>query len=180
VTVGSRTAEGQWWPRAFFLQPLPFHDRMQAWNGCARFTLQEPLRGRQMPTWQGSDSQTTGSPPVQAPAWHVSVCVQALSSSHDVPSGFGGFTHWPVDGSHTLASWHASPGVLHVIALPATQTPAWQLSLNVHRLPSSSHDVPSGFAGFEHMPVVGLQTPAAWQESDAAQTMGFPPTHAPA
>src|SRR5262245_24520916 len=34
--------------------------------------------------------------------------VQALPSSHDVPSGFGLFMHWPVAWSQA-ATWQASP-----------------------------------------------------------------------
>src|SRR4029453_18329564 len=121
----------------------------------------------------------TGSPPVHAPAWQVSVCVQRLSSLHGVPSGLGAFTHRPVEGSQTAASWHASPGVEQVIAWPPSQTPAWQASSKVQKLPSL-HDEPSGFAGFEHMPVDGSQTPAWWHASDALHTTAGPPTHAPA
>jgi hypothetical protein len=43
----------------------------------------------------------------------------------------------------------------------------------------SLHDEPSGFAGFEHIPVDGSQVPAMWHPSDAPQTTGAPPTHAP-
>jgi hypothetical protein len=50
--------------------------------------------------------QTTGFDPVQAPAWHVSVCVHALPSLHDVPSAFAGFTQAPVAWSHVPAAWH--------------------------------------------------------------------------
>jgi hypothetical protein len=39
--------------------------------------------------------------------------------------------------------------------------------------------LPSGALGFEHAPVAGLQLPAAWQTSSAAQMTGLPPTQAP-
>jgi hypothetical protein len=38
----------------------------------------------------------------------------------------------------------------------------------------SSQLVPSGAAGFEHMPVVASQVPGLWQESVAAQVTGLP------
>jgi len=58
--------------------------------------------------------------------------VQALPSSHAVPSGS---------------------------AAPPVHTPAWQVSAVVHAFPSLQV-VPSAFAGFEHVPVAGSQTPA--------------------
>jgi len=39
------------------------------------------------------------------------------------------------------------------------QAPAWQVSLCVQAFPSL-HAVPFGFAGFEQVPVLGLQVPA--------------------
>jgi hypothetical protein len=39
--------------------------------------------------------------------------------------------------------------------------------------------LPSGAFGFEHVPVAGLQLPATWQTSRAAQLTGLPPTHVP-
>jgi hypothetical protein len=38
----------------------------------------------------------TGLAPVQAPAWHVSVCVHAFPSLHEEPSDFAGLEHAPV------------------------------------------------------------------------------------
>ena len=59
------------------------------------------------------------------------------------------------------------------------QTPASQVSVCVQAFPSS-HDAPSGLVGFEQAPVVGSQTPASWQASDATQTTGVPGTQLPA
>ena len=59
------------------------------------------------------------------------------------------------------------------------QTPAWQVSVRVQTLPSLQ-GVLSGRTGLEQTPVVGLQVPALWHWSEAAQTMGVVPTHAPA
>jgi hypothetical protein len=49
---------------------------------------------------------TTGLPPVQTPALHASVCVQASPSSHAVPSVFAGFEHVPSVGLQVPAVWH--------------------------------------------------------------------------
>jgi hypothetical protein len=38
----------------------------------------------------------TGLPPVHVPLWHVSVCVHALPSLHEVPSAAAGLEHCPV------------------------------------------------------------------------------------
>ena len=56
--------------------------------------------------------------------------------------------------------------------------PPWHVSVCVHALPSL-HALPSGFAGFEQVPVVGLHVPALWHCSDAEQTTGLPPRHEP-
>jgi hypothetical protein len=67
---------------------------------------QVPVEGLQVPaSWHESEAtQTTGFAPVQAPAWQVSVCVQAFPSLHTVPFGFWGFEQAPVAGSHVPAS----------------------------------------------------------------------------
>ncbi len=44
--------------------------------------------------------------PVQTPAWHVSVWVQALPSLQPVPFGAVGLEHIPVAESHVPATWH--------------------------------------------------------------------------
>jgi hypothetical protein len=56
--------------------------------------------------------------------------------------------------------------------------PLWQVSVCVHALPSLQA-LPSGFAGFEHMPVAGLHVPATWHWSGAGQVTGFAPVHVP-
>jgi hypothetical protein len=131
----------------------------------------------------------TGFAPVQLPPTHVSVWVQALSSSHGVPSAFAGSEQMPVAGSHTPASWHC-PEAMQTIGSEPTHTPAAQVSVWVHALPSSqavpssaipvpvqmppvqasvalqlsksSHGVPSAFSGLEQMPVPESHTPASW------------------
>src|SRR5205814_1683566 len=59
-----------------------------------------------------------------------------------------------------------------------TQAPDWQLSVWVQALPSLQA-VPSALAGFEHVPVLGLQAPATWHWSGAGHATGLPPTQAP-
>src|SRR5438876_1786174 len=103
---------------------------------------QTPVAGSQVPaTWQASmGTHTTGFEPVQSPARHVSVCVQASPSSHAVPSGRAAFEHRPVFGSQT-PTWHWSSAA-HTIGLPPTQRPPAHVSLCVHASPSL-HRVPS-------------------------------------
>ena len=46
---------------------------------------------------------------MQAPAWQLSPCVQALPSLHDVPFGaFVGAEQTPVDGLHVPATLHVA------------------------------------------------------------------------
>jgi hypothetical protein len=139
-----------------------------------------PVAGSHVPAaWHWSLAEhVTGFEPTQLPAWHESLCVHALPSLHAVPFAAFGFEHMPVAGSHVPAVWHWSLAE-HVTGLAPTQLPAWQVSLCVHASPSL-HAVPSAAAGFEHWPVAGLHAPAVWHWSDAAQTTGLAPTHAPA
>jgi hypothetical protein len=67
-----------------------------------------PVPGSHVPaSWHGSlAAQTTGFAPVHVPATQVSVCVHALPSLQVVPSGWFGFEHAPVPGSHVPAWWH--------------------------------------------------------------------------
>jgi hypothetical protein len=120
-----------------------------------------PVSGSQAPkSWQRSGcGQTVGFVPVQAPPWQTSVRVHALPSLHAEPSAFCGSEQAPVIGLHAPASWHG-PVAEHATGSEPLQMPPWQASLRVQRLPSS-HAVPFGFAGFEHVPVEGLQVPAS-------------------
>src|SRR5206468_1476351 len=83
----------------------------------------------------------------------------------------------PVAGLHVPASWHWS-GVGQTTRLPPVHTPVSQVSVCVHALPSV-HVLPSGLAGFEHVPVAGLHVPASWHWSGVGQTTGLPPVHTP-
>jgi hypothetical protein len=67
---------------------------------------QTPVAALQEPAlWHWSSAaQVTGFPPVQTPAWQVSVCVQALPSLQGVPSGWlGAAEHVPLAGLHEPA-----------------------------------------------------------------------------
>jgi hypothetical protein len=114
-----------------------------------------PFAGLQVPaSLHWSPVQTTGFAPVQVPAWQVSVWVQALVSLQVVPLGFGvAGEHCPFAGLQMPTSLHWSPPV-QTTGFAPVQVPAWQVSVWVQPL-LSLQVVPSGFAGFEHTPVVG-------------------------
>ncbi len=120
-----------------------------------------PLAGSHIPAvWHElGATQTTALLPEHTPAWQVSVWVQASPSLHTEPLAFGGFEHTPVAGLHTPMVWHESDAT-QTTAVPE-HTPAWHASFWVQAL-LSLHAVPSAFAGFEHVPVAGLHTPAVW------------------
>jgi len=129
-------------------------------------------------TWHASlAAHVTGLPPVHVPLWHVSLCVHALPSLHDVPFAATGLLHAPVAVLHVPATWHASLAA-HVTGLPPVHVPAWHVSLCVHAFPSL-HDVPFAATGFEHAPVAVLHVPATWHASLAAHVTGLPPVHVP-
>src|SRR5207249_4671089 len=120
----------------------------------------------------------TGLAPVQTPTWHVSVCVQALPSLQLVPSGFAGVEQIPVAGLHVPAAWHWSLAV-QITGFAPMHVPAWHVSVCVQAFPSLQI-VPSGFAGFEQVPVAGSHVPATWHWSLAVQVTGLAPTQVPA
>src|SRR5207247_2043277 len=62
--------------------------------------------------------------------------------------------------------------------LRPVRTPLWQVSVGVQALPSL-HELPLAFAGFEHVPVAGLQVPAVWHWSEAVQATGSLPVQTP-
>jgi hypothetical protein len=84
--------------------------------------------------------------------------VHWFPSSQEVPGGATGFEHIPVAGAQAPATWQASAGGGHLIAVPPPQIPfAPQISPVVHLFPSS-HGAPTA-TGFEHTPVVLLHIP---------------------
>src|SRR5437899_1733442 len=68
---------------------------------------QLPLAGSQTPaTWHWSRAaQTTGFTPTQAPAWQVSVRVQASPSVQALPFAVAGLEQVPLAGSQAPATW---------------------------------------------------------------------------
>ncbi len=122
--------------------------------------------------------QTTASVPLQAPAWQVSVRVQASPSSHAVPSASSGVEQSPLAGSHWPAPWHWSTGWQTTASVPL-QAPAWQVSVRVQASPSS-HAVPSASSGVEQSPLAGSHWPAPWHWSMGWQTTAPLPAQAPA
>jgi hypothetical protein len=132
----------------------------------------------------GAPAATQAPPMMQLPA--ASGCehdplaqtslVQAIpSEAHVAPSALLLVVHPPVP-SQAEEAWQ-SAGV-QVYAAPP-QAPFVQTSAFVHEFPSLQV-VPFAAIGLEQVPLVGLQTPAVWHESEAAQTTGLAPTHAPA
>jgi hypothetical protein len=81
------------------LQALPF---------VADGFVHVPVAGLHAPaTWHWSIAvQLTGFDPVHAPAWQVSVCVQASPSLQVTPSARFGLEHTPVAGLQLPAAWH--------------------------------------------------------------------------
>src|SRR5436309_1922079 len=116
--------------------------------------LQTPDAGLQVPAvWHWSAAvHTTGFAPTQAPAWQVSVRVQASPSSHGAPLSLAGLLQAPDAGLQVPAVWHWSAAV-HTTGFAPTQAPAAQVSVCVQALPSSQ-PLPLGLAGL-------LQTPDA-------------------
>src|SRR5712691_3971322 len=97
---------------------------------------------------------------MQAPAWQVSVWVQASLSVQALPFGFSGLEQMPLAGSQTPATWHWSRAAQTTGFVP-TQAPAWQVSVWVQASPSVQAE-PSALSGLEQMPLAGSQTPASW------------------
>src|SRR5437867_2210475 len=142
--------------------------------------LQTPDAGLQMrAVWHWSAAvHTTGLAPTQAPAWQVSLCVQALASLQLVPLGLAGLLQTPDAGSQVPAVWHWLAAV-HTTGLAPTKAPAWQVSLCVHAL-ASLQLVPLGLAGWQSAAEGGSEVPGGWRWLAAVHTTGLAPTQAPA
>jgi hypothetical protein len=111
--------------------------------------------------------QTSGLPAVQLPFWQVSAPLQRLESAHDVPFVTGVVVQ-PVAGLqpsvvHTLPS-------LQTIAVPAVQTPAWQVSAPLHRLPSGQA-VPFGTTALLQTPAVQVSAVHGFESLQSAFTV---------
>src|SRR5262245_23115628 len=165
------------WQESDCVQALP---SLQLAPSAFTGVEQEPVAGSQVPvSWHWSIGvQTTGLAPVQTPAWQESDRVQALPSSQLEPSAFAGSEHMPVAGSQVPAAWRWSVAT-QTIGLAPMHEPGWQESDRVQALPSSQAE-PSAFAGSVQMPVAGLQVPAVWHWSVAAQRTGLAPVQTPA
>lgn len=116
-----------------------------------------PFAGLHVPAlWHWSSGlQTVEVPPVQVPAWQLSLLVHALPSLHVTPFVFGGFVQAPA--VQIPASWHWSLAV-HASGAPPLQVPAWHASLTV-QTSLSLHVVPSVLTGLlqtppEHVPAL--------------------------
>src|SRR5262249_26144711 len=117
---------------------------------------QRPVAGSQVPaTWHWSEApQSTVAPPAQVPPWQLSPTVQALPSSHVLPSATGGWTQ-PSAASHvsvvqTLLSSQFIGVPPWQPAAPAQTSPPLQAS------PSSQSALPPSSA----MPLQSLSAPS--------------------
>jgi hypothetical protein len=98
-------AQAPAWQVSDWLHALPsLHEAPLAFAGFEH----TPVLVLHVPAvWHWSDAaQVTGLAPAQVPAWHVSACVQALPSLHEVPSTFAGFEHAPVLVLQVPTEWH--------------------------------------------------------------------------
>jgi hypothetical protein len=117
------------------------------------------------------------APPVPEPLLFSQAPLLQAPPGHGDPSALSGFEHRPVCASQVPASWQASSAV-HPSGMPVVHTPAWQAPAAVHGSPSSQVE-PSGFAGSEHWPDAGLQTPSSWHAPEALHTIGLLPVQMP-
>jgi len=118
--------------------------------------------------------QLRAVPAVHVPAWQVSAPLHTLLSLHDVPLRTGVLAH-PETGLQ-LSVVHTFAVVAHKRACPRYITPAWQVSLPLHTLPSL-HDEPLGTAVF-WQPVAGSQLSVV-HTLPSLQLRGVPGVHTP-
>ena len=78
--------------------------------------------------------------------------MQTSPSLHELLSGSHGYVHAPVLGLHVPAPRHVA-GAGQVTVVPPVHTPAWQVSPEVHALPSS-----------QLAPVFATQVPVAAEQ----------------
>src|SRR5438552_3559199 len=109
-TTGSEEGRAPAWQGSVWVQASPSEQALPfALSGLE----QVPLAGSQTPaSWHWSSAvQTTGSAPVQTPAWQESVWVQASPSEQALPFALSGLEQVPLARSQTPASWHWSSAV---------------------------------------------------------------------
>src|SRR6185312_16098628 len=129
--------------------------------------LQPPLPPGLPPPPPPPEPPFAMSPPALAPAMSIpfvdtGVHRPAMHTPlvHGVPSAFGVTLPQPLAGVQVAASLHSSPAG-QTTAAPPVHVPAWHVSPIVQAFPSL-HVVPLVAAGFEQVPVAGLQVPATW------------------
>src|SRR2546425_16004 len=139
-----------------------------------------PVAGLQAPAvWHWSAAvHTRGLAPTQAPASQVSVCVQALPSSHGAPLGLAGLLQTPDAGLQAPAVGHTS-GAQPPTGFAPPHAPASQGSVCVQALPSS-HGAPLGLAGLFFFNDAASPEISALPLPDALPISGLAPTQAPA
>jgi hypothetical protein len=88
-------------------------------QAAALFTFAQPVAGtHESSVHELLSSQFGGAPPTHAPPAHASLVVQALPSSHDVPSARAGpDTHRPVPELHASGPLHTLPSSVHTTAV---------------------------------------------------------------
>jgi hypothetical protein len=93
------------WQVSVWVQALP---SLQVVPFAAVGFEHTPVAGTQVPaTWHWSlATQLFGLPPVQLPAWQVSVWVQALPSLQVVPFATATAAGQPVAGTQAPTVWH--------------------------------------------------------------------------
>src|SRR5437870_2438104 len=141
----------------------------------ASAVCRHPLTGSQVSVVHGLLSlQLSPVPARQMPAWQVSAPLHTLPSLHEVPFASAACWH-PASGSQ-VSALHGLLS-LQSRAVPATHTPAWQVSTPLHASPSL-HDVPFGSAVCRH-PATGSQVSVV-QGLLSLQLRPPPPVHTPA
>ncbi len=118
-----------------------------------------------------SSSQLGEPEPLQAPSQQLSFFVQALSSSHTLPSALV-VTQPSSESQASLV--HGLPSS-HSIAAPATHLPSQHSSPLVQALPSSQ---PRPLSGVERHPIAGSQLSTV-HSFPSSQVGAGPPTHSP-
>src|SRR4051812_40709731 len=102
-TTGFAPTQVPDWQVSLCVQESPsLHEEPVALVGFAQI----PVAGAHVPArWHWSDARhTTGFAPTHAPAWQLSLCVQASPSLHEAPAALVGFEQTPVAGAQVPAT----------------------------------------------------------------------------
>jgi len=134
------------WQVSLPLQVLPSPHAVP----LATAEFRQPVTGLQVSVVQTLPSlQLSAVPVVHTPAWQVSSPLHTLPSVHDEPFGTGAFWQPAMGSQVSVVQTFAS---LQLRGVPVVHTPAWQVSLPLHTLPSAQGE-PLTRSGL-------LQTPA--------------------